>query len=356
MAKELTEANLNEELEKAAGDAGQESPDPEITSEAEPEEAAPEPPPQPAWRSIATEHGLNIPDDMPEDQVFRQVFGDAVRYGRSGSQAERWMQERLPYESEFQQWLSQRQQEAQAKQQQDKTKPFYADYWKPPVEFDPAFNSIQVSDTGELVAPRDAAPDLLHRFRQYAGFDKQIKMDFFKNPHEFMKESITRVAKNIFEEEYARRRAAEMEQQSANQIVGNADFQAKLLIRDQQGKATGYTPWGNSYQHHLRKAVEAGMPTQMQHEYAEALADRQFPQEKPSNGKKSKTAREKANSDFYSQHEKQVGGGIPGAADRVGTTKKVKSNDPREALAMAVKDIPDEDFAVYAADFAKRRN
>jgi len=313
------------------------------------------PTPAPAWRTVATEYGLNIPDTAKEDDVFRQVFADAVRYHQSGRRAEEFMQSRLPYDSEFQQWLADRQQKATEKARAEDGKPWHAQFWNPPVAYDPLFEAIQANEMGELVAPKDAPPDLLHRFRNYLAFDKQQKLDFFKNPHAYLEPSIKHLARQIFEEEFGRRRMADQEQQFAQSVVSDPKMQERLLVRDAVGKPIGYTPWGTEYQRHLQQAFQWGLPTQAQHAYATAMADSwergqpgQTPQKQ--NGKP-KTKREQSNDNWYGQREPQHAGQIEGAAETP-TPASSRMNgdkiDPRQLLFAAVKDFTDQDFHNYA--------
>lgn len=374
-AAKTEEQDLKTELEKAMEDDGGEGQTTEAADvsgesergEAAAAEAAPQLAPQtqtPAWRSVASEMGLNIPEGSDEKEIFKRVFGDAIRYHQSGRQAEQYMQERLPYESEWQAWQTQKQREQEAKAKAESGKPWHDKFWQPPTQYDPAFETVGVDpSTGELTAPKDSAPDLLHRFRQYANFDRTVKRDFFRNPFEYMRGAVEHIARDLFENEFSKRSALQKDEAFANSIVSDPKMQERLIVRDATGRAS-YTPWGAQYYGALQQACQWNMPTEAQHQYATAMADAWERQSgvKPTNGSaggasasKPKTKRQQANDDLYGQHEPQVGGQIPGAAETPTPRKKreTSKDDPRELLAAAVKDYTDDDFTNYVQTIGK---
>lgn len=324
----------------------------------------------PAWREVADELGFNIPDGVDEKLIFRRLMEGYSR----GQQDNQRLQEITPHWSEFQKWQAQRQAEEQARQAEVK-RPWWDKY--KPVEYDQNWQTLVTKDMdGNLIPAPGAPPDIVQRLRT-AELKRQELASRLTDPSKpfawLEDEPVKEYLGQLFQEQYQRLREQERAAEFARNTIGSPDM-AWLFSHDKDGNRVA-TPdgrpvlseHGQVYQQSVNELYGFGIPPEVQHKYAQAMARAEYAinilknqatQQNPTaeTAKPKGTARQQRNEAFHAAHERapNMAANIPGPAEGFSAPPTNTQNlDLRDLLTQALKDASDEDVRQYAVGLGR---
>lgn len=318
-----------------------------------------ETPPPPAWRTVATEMGIPIPDDAAEDQVFRNLFQGYAQ----GQQAYQQLQQITPQWSEFQKWQASEQARQQAEQAKAKEKPWWAEYHQVP-EYDPAWeNLVTRNEQGELVARPGAPFDILQKINAYENHRATVAKNLTTNPLEYLEKPTRHLAREEAKAVIAEVMREREEKSFVDRTLSSEEM--KWLFNDKPNPFTGkkeLSQWGQVYFEAARQLQPYGLPSNLEHQLALSSAQAQFSlanwDKRPSGGQPAVDPRQAANEKFHKQHERtpNMAAILPGPATGFTPPPTAKNMDIRDMLNKNLADYTDADVKEFLANPAKQIN
>lgn len=269
-----------------------------------------------------------------------------------------YAQQYAQHAAEFQQFLAQRQADAQRARDQQQNKPWWAPHWQAP-EYDPNWESmVRTDEHGNVVPGPGAPPDVAAKYLNALQFRQQQAKKFLDNPYTFLEPGIKTLAQQVaeqavqqhlggyrdqvFAQNFTQQNAGWLYQQTQDGRVATDPFGQPLL-----------SPQGQQFAGYVRHASERmGLQdVRAQQEFALAMVQRdwyaaQVQQQQAASGQ----ARQQANQQFLQNNAganniPPAGGSVPrGAPAGVdqGSQNRSQTIGQRLRAAFAAEGVTDQ--------------
>lgn len=247
--------------------------------------ATPSTPVQPSWLSSLREKGIDLGSD--EAGALGKLAELHTNYSKLAPIAP-YAQQYVQHAAEFSKFLAERQKAAAPAPGPDA--PFYSKYWQPP-EFNPAWERmLDVDANGNIVAKAGTPPDVLPKYLAHQQFRKEQAEKFLSNPHEYLKETISHLAREeaqkIVQAQFGqvdtRRSVNDFMQQNESWLF-DRDASGQAVTQSQFNPHTGQyeqkpklSQWGSAFANYVREESEyqaaSGMPQDINRQRDVAMA------------------------------------------------------------------------------------
>jgi hypothetical protein len=274
---------------------------------------------QPSWLSVrdaAKNYGYDL-STYQDDQTALQALVQRARSAEQATELARYGQQYLQHQTQFQDYLKQRQEEEAKKAQAQPQS-----WWKAP-EFDPRWRNMVRRDeaTGNLVAAPGAPPDIVQRYLTAVDHQQQFLDKFTFDPLGAIKPGVEEVARQV---------AAQLIQQHLGGYASTQQAQdyvrqnaAWLFQRDPQGQPVygqngqpQLSPAGRLFGQYVQQAVDMGIQGESARaHYARGMVERDLlvsqerqRQEQASAAQQGEAAKQRLVQQGAAQHVPAAGG------------------------------------------------
>lgn len=152
--------------------------------------APPSAPASPSWLASLRDKGFDLGND--EASALGKIAELHGNYSKLAPIMP-YVQQYMQHAPKFNEFLAG--QQKQPASPPDANAPFYQKYWNPP-EFNPAWERmLEVDGAGNIVAKAGTPPDVLPKYMAYQQFRRDQSDKFLSNPHEYLKDTITHLAR-----------------------------------------------------------------------------------------------------------------------------------------------------------------
>lgn len=216
----------------------------------------------PSWLSSLREKGIDLGND--EAGALGKLAELHGNYNKLAPLVP-YVQQYMQHAPAFSKFLAD-QQKAPAPAP-DANAPFYAKYWNPP-EWNPAWERMLTTDaSGNVTTVPGAPPELVPKYLAYQQFRKEQAEKFMSNPHEYLKDTISHLAREeaqkIVQQQFGqvdtRRTVSDFMEQNSNWLH-DRDAAGQVVMQSQFNPQTGQyvqipklSQWGSAFAEYVRE-------------------------------------------------------------------------------------------------------